>query len=46
MHGHVSWQTALTAAAGLLPLSGVLFIDWQALLSRRKLRFNFAIWKQ
>jgi hypothetical protein len=46
MHGHVSWQTAVAAAAGLLLLSGVLFIDWQALLSRRKLRFNFAIWKQ
>ena len=46
MHGHVSWQTALTAAAGLLLLSGVLFIDWRALLERRKLRLNFAIWKQ
>ena len=46
MHGHVSWQTALTAAAGLLLLSGVLFIDWRALLGRRKLRLNFAIWKQ
>ena len=46
MHGHVSWQTGLTAAAGLLLLSGVLFIDWRALLGRRKLRLNFAIWKQ
>jgi membrane protein YqaA with SNARE-associated domain len=46
MRGHVSWQTALTAAAGLLLLSGVLFIDWRALLGRRKLRLNFAIWKQ
>jgi len=46
MHGRVSWQTALTAAAGLLLLSGVLFIDWRALLGRRKLRLNFAIWSQ
>src|SRR4051794_11735933 len=46
MHGQVSWQTALTAAAGLLLLSGVLFIDWRALLGRRKLRLNFAIWKR
>jgi hypothetical protein len=46
IHGRVSWQTALTAAAGLLLLSGVLFIDWRALLERRKLRLNFAIWKQ
>jgi membrane protein YqaA with SNARE-associated domain len=46
MHGQVSWQTAFAAAAGLLLLSGVLFIDWRALLGRRKLRLNFAIWKQ
>ena len=46
LEGHISWQTALTAAAGLLLLSGVLFIDWRALLGRRKLRFNFAIWKR
>ena len=46
MHGQVSWQTAVTAAAGLLLLSGVLFIDWRALLGRRKLRLDFAIWKQ
>src|SRR5215208_5334002 len=46
MQGHVSWQTALTAAAGLLLISGVLFIDWRALLGRRKLRLNFAIWNR
>jgi hypothetical protein len=46
IHGHVSWQTALTAGAGLLLLSGVMFIDWRALLGRGKLRLNFAIWKQ
>jgi hypothetical protein len=46
IHGHVSWQAALAAAAGLLLISGVLFIDWQALLGRRKLRLNFAIWKR
>jgi len=46
MHGRVSWQTGLTAAAGLLLLSGVLFIDWRALLDRRKFRFNFAIWNR
>jgi hypothetical protein len=45
MHGQVSWQTAVTAAAGLLLLSGVLFIDWRALIGRKKLRLNFAIWK-
>jgi hypothetical protein len=46
LHGKVSWQTGLTAAAGLLLISGVLFIDWRELLGRKKLRLNFAILKQ
>ena len=46
MHGHVSWQAALTAAVGLAMISGVLFIDWRQLLGRKKLRLNFRIWKQ
>jgi len=45
LHGQVSWQTGLTAATGLLMISGVLFIDWRELLGRKKLRLNFAIWK-
>ncbi len=46
MQGRVSWQTAVTAAAGLFLISGVLFIDWRQLLGGRKLRLNFKIWKQ
>jgi hypothetical protein len=46
LQGKVSWQTGLTAAAGVLLISGVLFIDWRELLGRKKLRLNFAIWKQ
>jgi len=46
LQGKVSWRTGLTAAAGLLLISGVLFIDWRQLLGRKKLRLNFAIWKQ
>jgi membrane protein YqaA with SNARE-associated domain len=46
LHGHVSWQTALTAAAGLMLISCVLFIDWRQLLVDKKLRLNFKIWKQ
>ena len=46
LHGKVSWQTGLTAAAGLLLIAGVLFIDWRELLGRKKLRLNLAIWKQ
>ena len=44
LHGRVSWGTAVTAAAGLLLISGVLFIDWRQLLQRKRLRLNFAIW--
>ena len=46
MHGNISWQTALTAGAGLLLISGVLFIDWRQLFEHKKFRLNFAIWKQ
>lgn len=45
LHGHVSWQTAVTAATGLLLISGVLFVDWQEALVHKKLRLHFAIWK-
>jgi hypothetical protein len=34
------------AGAGLLLISGVLFIDWRELLGHKKLRLNFKIWKQ
>ena len=46
MEGRGSWQTAVTAAAGLLLISGVLFIDWRQLLAQNKLRLNFQIWKR
>src|SRR5215212_2389132 len=46
LRGRVSWQTGLTAAVGLLLISGVLFIDWRELLGRKKFRLNFKIWKE
>ena len=46
MHGKVSWQAALMAGVGLLLISGVLFIDWRQVFEHKKLRLNFAIWKQ
>ena len=46
LHGHVSWQAALTMGVGLMLISGVLFIDWRQLLGHKKLRLNFKIWKQ
>jgi hypothetical protein len=30
---------------GLAIVGGFLFIDWFALLERKKLEFNFRIWK-
>jgi hypothetical protein len=45
LQGKVSWQAVLTAAVGLLLISGVLFIDWRQLLEHKKLRLNFKIWK-
>ena len=46
MHGNVSWQAALTAGVGLFLISGVLFIDWRQVFEHKRLRLNFAIWKQ
>lgn len=46
LHGKISWQSGLTAVAGLLLIAGVLFIDWRELLGRKKLRLNFAVWKR
>jgi hypothetical protein len=46
MQGNVSWQAALTTLVGLLLLSGMLFVDWRALLEHGKLRLNFAIWNR
>jgi hypothetical protein len=46
LHGKVSWQTGLTAAAGVLLISCVLFIDWRELLGRKRLRLNFAVWRR
>ena len=46
MHGNMSWQAALMAGVGLLLISGVLFIDWRQVFEHKKLRLNFAIWKQ
>jgi hypothetical protein len=46
LRGKISWQTGLTAAAGLFLLSGVLFIDWREALGHKRLRLNFAIWKR
>jgi membrane protein YqaA with SNARE-associated domain len=45
LHGEASWKTLVTLAAGLIVISGFLFVDWRSLLERKKLRFRFRILK-
>jgi membrane protein DedA with SNARE-associated domain len=35
----------VTMVLGLVVLGGLLFIDWRTLLLKKKLKFNFKIWK-
>lgn len=44
-HGLLNWKTICSAAVGLLLICATLFIDWNTLLIRRKLKLNFRIWK-
>jgi len=45
LHGDISWGTGLLAFAGILLISGVLFIDWPMLLAHKKFRLHFKIWR-
>jgi hypothetical protein len=45
IYGTFTWKGITTAAIGALVLAGFLFVDWFALLERKKLQFNFRIWK-
>ncbi len=45
MKGLFVWQTALSFVIGIILLSLVLIIDWKTLLIRKKLRFNYKVWK-
>ena len=44
-HGTGSWKEILTAMFGLMVVGGLLFADWRVLLLKKKLTFNFRIWK-
>jgi hypothetical protein len=35
----------VTLVLGSVVLAGFLFLDWRALLERKKFTFNFKIWK-
>jgi membrane protein DedA with SNARE-associated domain len=45
LKGAFSLKGILLMVFGLVVIGGVLFIDWRALLQRKKVRFNFNIWK-
>lgn len=45
VHGLLSWKTILGALGGIILICAILFIDWGMLLLKKKLKFNFRIWK-
>ena len=45
LHGMLGWKSLLTGAIALLITAAFLFIDWHALLEKKKIKFNFSIWK-
>jgi membrane protein YqaA with SNARE-associated domain len=45
IRGTFSAKGIVTAIVGLLVIGAFLFIDWRVLLEKRKLKFNFKIWK-
>ena len=45
VHGSYSPKGIVTLVLGCVVLAGFLFLDWRALLQRKKFTFNFKIWK-
>ena len=45
MHGTYSPKAIAALVLGWAVLAGFLFLDWRALLQRKKFTFNFRIWK-
>ncbi|MDO3625332.1 hypothetical protein [Mucilaginibacter sp. BT774] len=41
-----SWPSAVSLILGLFFIGGILFIDWRSLLLRKKLLFNFGVFKR
>jgi membrane protein YqaA with SNARE-associated domain len=44
-HGNSSPKEIVALVLGCVVLAVFLFLDWRALLQRKKFRFNFRIWK-
>ena len=45
VHGSYSPKAIVTLLIGFVIIAGFLFLDWRALLQKKKFRFNFKIWK-
>lgn len=45
VNGLLSWKAIAGASAGLILICAILFIDWNTLLIKKKLKLNFRIWK-
>ena len=45
LHGALSLKSISLMVLGLLLVAAILFIDWRTVLQKKKLRFNFKIWK-
>jgi membrane protein YqaA with SNARE-associated domain len=45
LEGLLSLKGILIAVFALVVIAGFLFLDWRALLQRKKFTFNFRIWK-
>jgi len=45
VHGSYSPKAIVTLVVGGVVIGGFLFLDWRALLQKKKFRFNFRIWK-
>jgi membrane protein YqaA with SNARE-associated domain len=46
VHGSYSPKAIVTLVLGCVVIAGFLFLDWHALLQRKKFTFNFRIWKR
>ena len=45
VNGGFSPKAIVTLALGFVVIAGFLFLDWRALLQRKKFKFNVKIWK-
>ena len=45
VHGSYSPKAIVTMVLGFVVIAGFLFLDWRALLQRKRFTFNFRIWK-